>query len=101
MDDITERIDLLLLEIQFKKVVRKGKIIRKPICPAGFKAVGKKCVKMTQAEKRKRSKASKRSQKKIQASGKKALLIKKRAKSMRKRTALIPSTQPPKLEIGK
>ena len=98
--DITEKLDLFLItEIKFKKVVRKGKIVRKPICPPGFKFSGKKCKKMSATEMRKRSKATKKSQRKIQSGGKKAGLLRKRAKSMRKRGALIPMTKTPKLEI--
>jgi hypothetical protein len=53
---------------------------------------------MSPAEIRKRRKATKRAQKKIQAGGKAALLIRKRAKSMRKRDAMIPMQKPPELK---
>ena len=98
MPNIINRMNKVISEIAFKKVIRKGKIVKKPVCPPGFKAVGKKCVKMSGAEKRKRSLATKKSQKKIQAGGKKTKLLKSRAKSMRKRAALIPQTQPPNLD---
>ena len=96
--DILDQIDLMLNEIKFKKVIRKGKLVKKPVCPDGFKAKGGKCVKMTSAEKRKRAKSARRAQKKIQASGIGTKAIRKRAKAMRKRQALIPTTQPPNLE---
>jgi len=81
----------LICEVRYKKVIRKGKIIRKPICPDGFKFAGGKCVKMKNTEKIKRSRSTKKAQRKVQNSGAKAKLIRKRAKSMRKRKALIPN----------
>ena len=96
--DITEKIDILT-EAKFKKVVRKGKLIRKLICPPGFKAKKGKCKKMSPTEAKKRSRSAKRSQKKLHASGKSALLLRKRAKSMRKRGALIPTQSPPELKV--
>ena len=96
--DILEQIDQyledeMICEIKYKKVIRNGKVIRKAVCPDGFKAKGGRCVKMTAKEKLKRSRSTKRSQKKVQASGKKAQLIRSRAKSMRKRKAIIPNAQ--------
>ena len=44
--DIIDRIDILT-EAKFKRVVRKGKLVRKLICPNGFKAVKGKCKKMS------------------------------------------------------
>lgn len=97
--DITEKIDIILVnELKFKKVIRGGKIKKKIICPKGFKVVGGKCVKMSATERRKRSKATRRSQKKLQAGGKTGKLLRKRAKSMRKRGALIPTQAPPELK---
>ena len=97
--DIVEKIDILL-EAKFKKVIRKGKLVKKTICPKGFKAVGGKCKKMSPAEIRKRKKSAKRAQKKIQAGGKSAILLRKRAKSMRKRDAMIPMQKPPELKTS-
>jgi hypothetical protein len=91
--DITDKIEQLIVEIRFKKVVRKGKLVKKAICPPGFKVVSGKCVKMSPAEARKRAKATKKAQRKIQAGGKAAKLVRSRAKSMRKRQALIPTAQ--------
>ena len=100
--DILERISILIddfiIEGKIKKVIRGGKIKRKLICPQGFKAVGKKCVKMKASESRKRSKSTRKAQRKIQSSGKAAKLLRKRAKSMRKRNALIPTQSPPELK---
>jgi hypothetical protein len=87
---LTECIDPMICEIKFRKVIRKGKVVRKGFCPKGFKAVGGKCVKMKPGEKLKRARSTKKAQRKIQASGMKAQLLRKRAKSMRKRKAAIP-----------
>lgn len=91
--DITDKIDIMLVEVKWKKVVRGGKLIKKLFCPDGFKAKNGKCIKMSAAERRKRAISTKRAQKKLHAGGKAARLLKKRAKSMRKRTALIPTAQ--------
>ena len=65
-----------------KRVVRKGKIIRKLICKPGFKAMGgKKCVKIAASERRVRKKAAKKAAKKRRA--KKSSMLRHRAKSMR------------------
>ncbi len=71
-----------------KKVVRQGKKQRKVSCPDNYKAVdkggaGKKCVKMSQSEKRTRSKASKRAAKK---KTNKTSSERKRKRSMKRRT---------------
>jgi len=66
-----------------ERVVRAGKKVRKLKCPEGKKAVGNRCVRMTQQEKRVRSKAAKRGSRKKK--GKKAATSRKRARSMRKR----------------
>ena len=102
--DITEKIDLFLNEITYKKVIRKGKVIRKPICPNGFKAVNGTCVKMTGQEKRKRAKSAKKAQianwircnanKLWNSGGKSAKLLKRRAKSMRRRGSFNVPEQP-------
>lgn len=69
------------------RVVRGGKRQRKVSCPDNYKAVdkggaGKKCVKMTQSEKRTRSKAAKRSARK---KTNKASTERKRKRSMKRR----------------
>ena len=96
--DILEQIDLMLNELKYKKVFRGGKIRKKAICPPGFKFDGKKCKKMSATERRKRAKSAMRAQKRLHAGGKGAKAIRKRAKAMRKRKGLIPTTQPPNLE---
>jgi len=91
--NITERIDIILLgeKQEWKKVVRKGKVIRKLMCPPGYKAVDGKCVRMSPAERIKRSRSAKKSQKKLAANkGAQARMQKKKAKSLRKRVALVP-----------
>ena len=111
MMDILERLDIFLTEpsetdmvceIKFRKVIRKGKVKRKAFCPKGYKAVGAKCVKMKPGERLKRARSTKKAQRKIQSSGKKAVLLRKRAKSMRKRKAAIPMQKafPKALEKG-
>ena len=90
--DILEKLKLYTMdEAVFKKVIRGGKLQRKLICPPGMKAVGGKCVRMSGSEKIKRSKAAKKTQKKLQADvGKKIKMEKKKAKSLRKRANRIP-----------
>jgi hypothetical protein len=101
MYDILEKIELFLVEpserldeIKYKKVIRKGKIKRKAICPPGFKVVKGKCVKQHAAERLKRARSTKKAQRRIQASGIKTKLLRARAKSMRKRKAAIPMQKP-------
>lgn len=64
-----------------KRVVRKGKIIRKLICRKGFKAMSGRCIKMAASERRLRAKMAKRGAKKRRA--KKSSMLRSRAKSMR------------------
>ena len=99
--DILERLDIFLTEpserldeIKYKKVIRKGKIKRKAVCPPGFKVVSGKCVKQKASERLKRSRSTKKAQRRIQSSGIKTKLLRSRAKSMRKRHAAIPMQQP-------
>jgi hypothetical protein len=99
--DILERIDLFLInEITFKKVIRKGKIVRKAFCPPGFKVVKGKCEKMKPGERLKRARSTRKAQKRIQSGGKKSKLLRARAKSMRKRKAAIPMQDPIKGKVG-
>ena len=65
-----------------KRVVRKGKIVRKLMCKPGFKAMGgTKCIKMAASERRIRKKMAKRGAKKRRS--KKSAMLRHRAKSMR------------------
>lgn len=86
LDEILEmyEADDEVSEARKEKVVRGGKKVKKLKCPAGKKAVGGKCVRMSQSEKRTRSKAAKKSSRKKK--GQKASTERKRKKSMRKRT---------------
>jgi hypothetical protein len=73
----------ILQEIEFKKVIRKGKVVKKKICPDTAKVAGNKCVKMTASEKLKQSKAAKK--RAIKMKSKMGKILKKRAKSLKKR----------------
>lgn len=85
--NILERID----EAKTKMVIRKGKLVKKLFCPPGFKASGGKCVKMSNKEMLKRSRATKKAQKKLQANKSKLIKMNKaRMKSLKKRGAKIP-----------
>lgn len=86
-NDIIEKLSILLGErVEWKKVIRKGKVKRKLMCPPGFKEKDGKCVKMDPREIIKRSRSAKKAQKKLSAdSGKIAKMARKRAKSLRKR----------------
>lgn len=86
-NDIIEKLSILLGEkVEWKKVVRKGKVKKKLMCPPGFKEKNGKCVRMDPKEIIKRSRSAKKAQKKLSADpGRVAKLVRKRAKSMRKR----------------
>lgn len=80
-------------EIEWKRLIRKGKVQRKLICPDGFKAQDGRCVKMSPQETIKRKKSAKKRAKKLKVDkGKIAKLLRKRAKSLRKRAMLLPNT---------
>ena len=66
-----------------KKVIRKGKLVRKTFCKPGQKAKGGKCVPMKAAERAKRKIKAKKGA--INRKGKASRIKKKRAKSMKKR----------------
>jgi len=92
MTDVIDKIDLFLVEAEIKKVVRKGKAVRKLICPEGFKAKDGRCVKMSPKEMFNRHKSQMIAAKKKANKGNiMAKAAKKRAKSMRKRIAKIPA----------
>lgn len=95
MNDLIDKIDLLTIDTideVFKKVIRKGKIQRKTICPVGaMKAVDGKCVLMNPAERKNRTRAAIKRGKKLKANlGIQKKANKKRAKSLRKRALAIP-----------
>ena len=77
--------EYFLTEIEWKKVIRKGKKVRKAVCPDNKKydANKKKCVTVKATEKQKKVKGAKKAAKK--RSMKQAKINKKRAKSMKKR----------------
>ena len=66
-----------------KKVIRKGKLVRKTFCKAGQKAKGGKCVPMKSTERTKRKIKAKKGA--IKRKGKAGKIKKKTAKSMKKR----------------
>ena len=66
-----------------KKVIRKGKMRKKLFCKPGQKAKGGRCVAMRGAERVGRKRMAKKAA--IKRRGKLRRLLKKRAKSMRKR----------------
>lgn len=70
---------------QVRKVVRKGKAIRRVFCRPGYKAVGKACVKIKPAESRNRHRAQKIAGKKRGARGQAAANMKRqRSNRLRK-----------------
>lgn len=95
--DIIDKLDLFttdtIEEGFLKKVVRKGKITKKIICPVGvMKAKDGKCVMMKPEERKKRAKAAKKRGKLLHANiGVQKKANKKRAKSLRKRAMAIPN----------
>lgn len=87
MKSIKNYIDSIIIKYlneSYEKVVRGGKVYRKLICKPGYKVEDGKCVKMDSEEKRNRLKAAKKSAKKRKS--KMASIIKKRNKSIKKRT---------------
>ena len=72
-------------EVKWIKVIRNKKIVKKAVCPDGFKYVPskKKCVRIPTAQLKKMKKAAKKRAKKMK--GKMKLIVKKRMKSMKKR----------------
>ena len=70
-------------EMRRKKVIRKGKLVKKLFCKPGKKALGNKCVTMKASEKVKRKRMAKKGA--IKRKAKFGKILKKRAKAMRKR----------------
>ena len=66
-----------------KKVIRKGKLVRKTFCKPGQKAKGGRCVPMKSTERNKRKIKAKKGA--IKRKGKAGRIKKKRAKAMKKR----------------
>lgn len=84
--DIIDKINLFSIDEGWEKVIRKGKIKRKLICPVGMKAKNGKCVMMKPTEKRNLFKAALLRGKKMKANVNVMIKAKKkRAKSMKKR----------------
>ena len=66
-----------------KKVIRKGKLVRKTFCKPGQKAKGGKCVVMKSKERATRKMKAKKGA--VKRKGKMSRIKKKRAKAMKKR----------------
>ena len=79
VQECVEQID----EATKKKVIRKGKLVRKTFCKPGQKAKGGKCVAVKSSERANKKRSAKKSALKRKAKGGK--IKKKRAKSMKKR----------------
>jgi hypothetical protein len=89
--DVDNKLDMYIFEI-FKKVIRKGKLQKKVICPVStMKAKDGKCVPMLPKERKNRLKATKKTGKLLKANlGVQKRANRKRAKSLRKRAMRIP-----------
>ena len=81
--NIIQECDEYLDEATKKKVIRKGKLIKKTFCKKGQKAVGGRCVTMKSKEKAKRKIKAKKGALKRRA--KMSKINRKRKKSMKKR----------------
>ena len=68
---------------EWKVVFRQGKKQRKLVCPPGTKNIGKKCKRMSSGERMRRMKGLRITGRKAKA--KMGKILKKRAKSMKKR----------------
>jgi hypothetical protein len=90
MDALLEEIYQLmaedLMEGVRKRVFRKGKLKKKLFCPNGMKAKGLRCVPIKGAERMKRKVKGKKGA--VKRKSKMNKIVRKRAKSMRKRKAL-------------
>jgi hypothetical protein len=80
---IIREVILELNEARKKKVIRKGKLVKKTFCFPGQKAKGGRCVAMKSKERAARKIKAKKGA--IKRKGKMARIKKKRAKAMRKR----------------
>ena len=69
-----------------KKVIRKGKLVRKTFCKKGQKAKGGRCVAMKSTERTTRKRKAKKGA--IKRKAKAGKIRKKRAKAMRKRKTM-------------
>lgn len=74
----------VLNEVQYKKVVRQGKVVRKAVCADGYIFRGGKCVRMSPKEIRNRSRSAKIGSRKVK--GKYKQISRKRARSLKRRT---------------
>ena len=83
--DIIDESNQILDEARKKRVIRKGKMIKKTFCPKGQKAKKGRCVTMKSVERSKRKLKAKKGA--IKRKGKMSRIKKKRAKAMRKRKA--------------
>jgi hypothetical protein len=91
MKNLMEKINLFLLnEVEWKRVIRKGKLQKKLICPPGYKAKDNKCIRMEPSEMIKRKRSAIKSQRLLHSNpGKETKLLKKRRKSLRRRLTMI------------
>lgn len=98
--NINEKLDMYLNEI-FKKVIRKGQLKKKTICPVAImKAKDGKCVMMSPSERKKRAKAAKKTGRKISANlGLQKKAARKRRKSLKKRGMRIPQNNAPSITV--
>ena len=81
--NIIQECEDIVSEVKKRKVIRKGKLIKKTFCPKGQKAKGGRCVTMKSKERVKRKMKAKKGA--IKRKAKSTRIKKKRAKSMRKR----------------
>tara|TARA_Y100000361_G_scaffold151096_1_gene167880 strand:+ start:603 stop:917 length:315 start_codon:yes stop_codon:yes gene_type:complete len=80
VDSLTEED---LTEARKKRVIRKGKMIKRTFCYPGQKAKGGKCVPMKAKERTTRKQKARRAA--MKRKGKMSRILRKRKKSMRKR----------------
>tara|TARA_R100001443_G_scaffold45869_1_gene58858 strand:+ start:97 stop:399 length:303 start_codon:yes stop_codon:yes gene_type:complete len=81
--NIIQECEDIVSEVKKRKVIRKGKMVRKTFCPPGQKAKKGRCVTMKGAEKAKRKRVARRSAMKRKA--KMSRILKKRKKALKKR----------------
>ena len=81
--NLVQECDEILDEAYKKKVIRKGKLVRKTFCKKGQKAKGGRCVPMKAKERTTRKQKARRAA--MKRKGKMSRILRKRKKSMRKR----------------
>ena len=85
-EEIVEKAAELLLEVSFikKRLVRKGKVVKKKKCPKGYRLIGNRCVRQAARERIRRKRAGRKAARKSKAARKRNMKRSLRIRSRRK-----------------